>query len=208
MSPDDFLPPPGQDGEGQLLRPDTTGTDTTGNGGLDLEYKDREGEDEYFDYSPYAYEYGDEYEYYEYGNTRRKRQHRKGANQVELTLEAPRDQLSDEEEVSKLSHGSETLARGAAKTPTHIKKKPSRKRRKYDKNEPENNFRGQDRVASQTAHSLPGTDQQQEGGEPISRRREKNRRLENLHPLKTFGLRTKRRAEHSGKSSGEDVTWI
>lgn len=213
-------PPRGLEGDMQLPRPDILGTETTANDTLDGEEEEEEGVEtgDYYDYVPYEYDYK-EYEYYDYDNTRRKRQPKKGANEVEGTPEPTSGQESNDEnkfQGTKLSQNSETFNRRAARRLNHgTLKKSFRKIKKNETNEPESNFwdRREDGTASQLTHNLSPRDhhqQQQQGVERASKRRGKHsRRIDNLHPLKTFGLKSKREAKQLlGKSSPDDVTWI
>lgn len=204
----------------QLPRPDILGTETTANDTLDVEEEEEEGVEagDYYEYPPYEYDYNG-YDYYEYDNTRRKRQPKKGANEVEVTLEPTSAQESNDEKEfqgTKLSQNSTTFNRRAARHLNHgTLKKSFRKKKKNERNEPENNFwdRREDRTSSQLTYSLSPRDhhqQQEQGVERASKRRGKHsRRIDNLHPLKTFGLKSKREAKQlSEKSSPDDVTWI
>lgn len=215
-------PPPRPEGEGQLPRPDTTRDETVANDTLDLQVVEEEEGDyrlENYDYPRYEYEeYTGEYEYYDYDNSRRKRHPKKRTNEVEGTQEPPSGQGSSdrEDEATQLYQSSEGLDKDATRNANHVKsKKQPRKRRK---NEPQSNFRDREEegTASQVTQSLLSTDhhqqQQQEEAQRGSRRRGKHsRRIENLHPLKAFGLRSKREGASSWsgwQSSSEDVTWI
>lgn len=211
--------PRGPEVDVQLPQPDILGIETTLNDTFDVEEEQEEGAEvgDYYDLPPYEYEYGD-YDYYEYGNTRRKRQPKKGANEVEGTAEPTSSQESNDEKEfqgTKLSHNSGTFNRRAMRHLNHgTLKKTFRKTKKNERNEPESNFwdRRDDGTDSQLTHSVLSRDhhqQQQQGVEQATaRRRKHSRRIDNLHPLKIFGLKSKRETKQLLGKSSDDITWI
>lgn len=206
-------PPRGLEGDLQLPRPDSAATETTANDTLYVEEYEEEGN--YYEYYPYDYDYnGNAYNDFD-DNTRRKRQPKKGANEVEGTPEPPNGQESNGEATNLFQH-SETydgrLTRNLNLSPL---KKSFRKRKENERNEPESNFwdRRESGTAAESTHSLSHRDHSQQRQQKVQKTNKKrgmhSRRSENLHPLKAFGLRSKREAKQlSGKSSTDDVTWI
>lgn len=201
---------PGLDVDLQLPRFDTTGTETAANDTLDLENGNEDAE--YYEYSSYPYDYSD-YEYYEYENTRRKRQPKKKTNEVEGTLAPSVGHGSNDNEKDKdmkLTQNSGTFGKKAVRSPNYDTSTNSSRKRRKNENASRVNADG---MASPSIHSPSLTDHhqsQQQEVQRASKKQGKHRtRIEDLHPLKAFGLRFKRRAgQFSEKPSAEDVTWI
>lgn len=162
-------------------------------------------EDDYLYGGDYNYRYYDNYgdygtdtDFYEYGdNTRRKRQHT-AANEVKGTQES-----------TKPPGDSEPTGR-SSKRQKQRTRKLSMKRRKNAQNVITERD-SQERENTQLSHAPQPSTGQQQGDQQAGRgeRTYNNRRIENLHPLKAFGLRYRRGLDYLlGKSSKEDITWI
>ncbi|KAG0717010.1 Collagen alpha-2(IV) chain [Chionoecetes opilio] len=195
------------EGDELLPSPDAPTVEATTPDTQDVDLEEEIDYGTYDGFNPYEYDYG-EYEYYEYDNTRRKRQPGKTGDGATTTHASPSTLGNNVEEEKSENRSKHQERSKILKQNQNPSKKTSRKRRKNEKNTTDTLGRG-DNVSPSPSSQSVSRDQQEAPQHNARRQGRQYRRIGDLHPLKAFGLRSKRGLEYLlGKPSLGGVTWI